>query len=161
MLYAFDLDGTLFNTKALVKRCYEEFGIEMPADAFGKTWREWLIPLCGGDELKAQWVHDEKNTLYAKLAAIGVAKPLPLFYLYVTIADWSVILTGASQVAALALLNRFPEVNCRVQMNCEMTRVQKINWMNQRINGIMFEDDILAAEQMRKETQWTILHSPQ
>lgn len=161
MLYAFDLDGTLFDTREIVKRCYGEW-VDMPPDAFGKSWREWLVPLCNGDLERAAWIHNEKNKVYASVLAIGRPKAMKLLSLYLTLekSDQDVwIITGASADAVAALMRPYTQ---KSRSRVELSREQKIQWMNSRIiNGIMFEDDLEAAEQMRKETRWTVYHSPQ
>lgn len=62
--YIFDLDGTLFDTRDLVKSAYERAGIIMPQDVWGKPAELWLPQHVG-----AQWkmVHQRKNGHYVRL----------------------------------------------------------------------------------------------
>ena len=55
MTYLFDLDGTLVNTRLAVKEAYRQVGIEMPDDAWGKPWTEWL---------NNKFAHDAKAKIY-------------------------------------------------------------------------------------------------
>lgn len=147
MLYAFDLDGTLIDSKPVVLEAYRSVGIEPPSDFFLKTWREWLP-----DAQK----HDEKNKMYLKL--LYKIKPLPLLELYRSLEGRCMIMTGASKVAVLAIAKQFG-LDTKTTL-CQMSIAQKIHQMNIfTSSGIMFEDQHEAAEQMRRETRWTICHT--
>lgn len=169
MLYAFDLDGTLFDTKPIVLQAYRSAGVEPPEDWFGKSWREWLPAMCASSE-NAERIHKIKNKHYA--AIIHTVRRLPLFDLFCklvecsnTLVDYTraevVVLTGASS-EAVNLLWDFYAIPRGVAVFTELSVNSKIVWMSRSaMPGIMFEDDIVAAQQMRKETKWTIFHSPQ
>ncbi|WP_157528525.1 hypothetical protein [Nocardia sp. NRRL S-836] len=63
----FDIDGVLVDTREIVRRAYAEVGVELPDHLWGTTWRNWLPPLCGGDLLRAQVVHDRKTRSHLDL----------------------------------------------------------------------------------------------
>lgn len=152
MIYAFDLDGTLVDSHDLILQSYRDVGVEPPSDFFGKSWHEWLT-----DDAK----HEAKNRRYLQL--IPKLRTMPLFELFATLVDktdsevW--VLTGASAAAYHAISNELV-FGPTVRAQAEMTIDTKIGLMSKNGPGIMFEDDIRAAERMRKETKWTVYHSP-
>lgn len=147
MLYAFDLDGTLIDSRSVVLEAYRSVGVEPPSDFFIKTWREWLP-----DAQK----HTAKNEIYLKL--IHKIQPLPLLELYRSLDGRCMIMTGASMVAATAIAKQFG-LNTKTML-CQMSIDQKVHQMNIfSAPGIMFEDQREAAEIMRSKTRWTICHS--
>lgn len=159
MYYAFDLDGTLVDTKELIIASYKRVGVTPPEDFFGKPWQEWL-----DDEEK----HRQKNEVYIAMIPKHL-KPLPLLSLFqrLIVDDGPggikyapTILTAASQIAALAILQHL-KLECAIyNLHAGLTLQMKINWMNlkssQGEDGIMFEDNIHTVKAMRSNTRWTI-----
>jgi phosphoglycolate phosphatase-like HAD superfamily hydrolase len=156
MHYVFDLDGTLVDTKELVRAAYKRVGVTPPDDFFGKSWREWL---------KDEKLHQKKNQVYAAMMP-GHLKALPLMSLYRTLmsayendADQlfpPYVLTGASAEAAK---NVFRVLGIKKYLLIpEQTISMKIDWMNKHAaQGIMFEDNQDHATLMRIRTKWTIV----
>lgn len=113
-LVSFDLDGTLVNTRSLNREAYRRAGVEIPDEAWGLSWREWLPDVIGGDLSDAVAVHQCKQDYYLELIdavpADDVALPPARLALEIqrTGQDDVVMLclTAASLLAARALLNR-------------------------------------------------------
>lgn len=148
MHYAFDLDGTLVDTKYALLEAYRAAGVEPPNDFFGKPFSEWY------KRADADIVHYNKNKAYMSL--LNLVNPLPLMELYKTL-NYPPILTGASHSATTMILKHFqlcPEV-----VHTEMSVSKKIRLMLAYESGIMFEDNQEAAQRMRMETKWTICHT--
>lgn len=64
MTVAFDVDGTLVDTRWHVTEAYRRAGVELPDDAWHRSWEEWL-PALVGDE--ARMIHSRKNREYRYL----------------------------------------------------------------------------------------------
>lgn len=147
MLYAFDLDGTLIDSHDTVLESYMDVGVTPPPDFFTRSWHEWL---------KDPELHRRKNALY--LQKIPLIKPLPLMELFKLLGKDASIMTGASREACAAIAKHF-NLNLR-QIHWELSVDSKIWVMNRAlIPGIMFEDQRVAAERMRRETCWTVCHT--
>src|SRR4029077_19825013 len=143
MLYCFDLDGTLIDSREVLIEAYRSVGVEPPSDFFVKSWREWLPD----PEL-----HRKKNEIYLKI--IHKIRPLPLMQLYHSLEGHAMIMTAASRAAVKAVARQFQLDSSTIM--CEMSVSTKIHTMNLIPNpGIMFEDQKEPAERMRKETKWT------
>ncbi len=146
MLYAFDLDGTLIDSREAVLESYRAVGVEPPPDFFMRSWHEWLSD---------STLHDAKNRVY--IQKLSLIKPLPLIRLYFDLGQPS-ILTGASSVAVDMIAKAFGLK--RRMIYPELTLVDKIKMMNNiKEGGIMFEDQLEAAQRMRSETKWVICHT--
>lgn len=61
-----DVDGTIIDSRALVRRAYAEVGVDMPDDAWGRPWNEWLIELVGSAR-GADLIHNAKIYAYERL----------------------------------------------------------------------------------------------
>ena len=59
----FDVDGVLVDTRELVVQAYRDVGVEMPENAWGLPWHEWL-PALVGDDGRAAELHREKTRRY-------------------------------------------------------------------------------------------------
>lgn len=153
MHYAFDLDGTLVDTKELVRKAYIHAGVVPPDDFFGKTFFEWFT----GDPQEAQEVHSNKQQYY--MEHIKSVKPLPLMELLkalVLAGRAPTILTGASATSYQLLSSVFP-ILVDVQAETSLNLAGKIRYMNETAPiGIMFEDNLKAIEPLKKGTGWTI-----
>lgn len=154
MQYAFDLDGTLVDTRAVVRDAYASTGIELPEDFFGRTFSEWFT----GDAQEAQRVHSEKQLYYH--AHAKEVKELPLMSLFralVMAGRAPRILTGASQTSYQILTEVFPILGSAVAIT-GLSREAKARVLNESSfdTGIMFEDDFHAASYLKLNTRWTI-----
>lgn len=173
MLYAFDLDGTLVDTKDAVLRAYRAVGVEPPEDFFGRTWREWLT-----DEDK----HEAKNLIYVKnvgrwtkrLGLMDVMHDLrkeKAFQHRSEPQNMVYVLTGASHDAAKAVLNHhlsYPQLN-HEQLHTGLRMEGKAAVLNDlqkkqtsehlsHSYGIYFDDDEETCNYIRENTKWTVLH---
>jgi phosphoglycolate phosphatase-like HAD superfamily hydrolase len=153
MQYAFDLDGTLVDTRKVIRDAYTHAGHPPPEDFFGKTFAEWFK----GDAIEAQRVHSLKQQYYMEHAK--EVRPLPLMSLFTALAIGGRaprIFTGASYNALQILAYHFPII-AQVEWLCSLTLEAKIRTMNEsNVPGIMFEDNAAAAVLMRASTEWTI-----
>lgn len=157
MRYAFDLDGTLVDSREAILSAYHLAGANPPPNFFMLSRDQWLVGP------SAEEVHKAKNKIYIKSIPTMVRR-LPLMDLYEALC-WEerveiTILTGASREAARAVMkahSRKPYY--KNDMICGITVSEKIAWMNDGDIGIMFEDQEEAAKRMKKETQWTICHT--
>lgn len=64
MTVVFDVDGTLVDTHDHVVEAYRRAGVDMPEDAWHRTWEAWLPALVGGE---AKMIHARKNREYRYL----------------------------------------------------------------------------------------------
>lgn len=62
-----DVDGTVFNSRELVRRAYQEVGVTQPDGAWGRRWQDWLIDYFDGDEGRALTAHAQKTQRYMEL----------------------------------------------------------------------------------------------
>jgi phosphoglycolate phosphatase-like HAD superfamily hydrolase len=62
-----DVDGTIFNSRELVRRAYASVGVAQPDASWGLCWQDWLIDYFDGDKLKALTVHSQKTEAYVSL----------------------------------------------------------------------------------------------
>ena len=60
------MDETLIQSKDVVVKLYKELGVDMPEDAWGKPWREWLPEAMGMPEFEAEFLHTEKTARMLK-----------------------------------------------------------------------------------------------
>jgi phosphoglycolate phosphatase-like HAD superfamily hydrolase len=137
MLLAFDLDGTLADTREAVKQAYIRAGADAAlVDAnWGKPWRTWT----DGE------THARKNTIYLR-DTIGLVKRLPPMNMFAN--KFSIIVTGASLVAAEAVCkklgirprNIFPE----------LTAEGKANLLDEMHPGIFIDDSLECCEAVRR-----------
>lgn len=129
-LHAFDLDGTLVDNKALVMRAYSEVGVAVPEGAWGKPWRAWL-----DDPL----LHHKKNVRYLELIEQGFIETTSAYDYVVKHNIHPVVLTGASDVAAAAILERlFPRGYTLV---AEMSMADKYEYLGYHTEIDRYLDD--------------------
>ena len=105
--YVFDLDGTLFDTEALIRRAYISAGVIMPYDAWGKPAREWL-PEVAGDRWAS--VHMRKNEIYLRLLKESPPERSTAARAMIDLSTRgceTFVLTGASRPATAQLLTGF------------------------------------------------------
>jgi phosphoglycolate phosphatase-like HAD superfamily hydrolase len=145
MLLAFDLDGTLADTRIAVREAYIRAGA--PAhliDAnWGKPWAGWTD----------QETHARKNAIYLR-DTINLVKRLPPMNLFQN--KTSIILTGASLVAAEAVCkklglrprNIFPE----------LTAEGKADILDDMFPGMFIDDDAECCAAVSRRGKWSVLH---
>lgn len=150
-LLAFDIDGTLFDTQHAVQRAYECAGAPMDKWQWGRPATEWLLDAEGNF---LEDVHRAKNYFYAY--EVEKLCPLPAFWLFRR--QGGLILTGASQEAAEAIL-RYWNLN-PVILTAGATLKQKISCLQQYPAGIYYDDDDDAARHIEEETRWKVVISP-
>jgi len=152
--YAFDLDGTLIDSREAVYRSYIDAGVTPPKDFFGKPFSEWF-----------EGTADEANVVRAKKAAAYASRVdsitcLPLMSLFKILGrqltDQVTLVTGASAESVRLLASRFAfPLNVAYVTGCTMgDKVDAL--LRTSEEGIMFEDDRAVAAYLRKHTRWTI-----
>lgn len=171
MIAAFDMDGTLVDSREAVTAAYRDVGINLPRDAWGKPWQEWLPAMVGPGTLaetaeRAQALHSAKNARYRNHGHL--LRPLPtldVLRYYAAHRARVVVLTGASVEAAIHVLAKLRVSDLVVQLNCGMTLNEKARTLKVLTHtyggtGIYFDDDLNAANILREDTdgQWTICH---
>lgn len=149
-ILAFDLDGTLADTRRAVEQAYVLAGVCPPEDWWGRPWREWLR-----DEV----AHARKNVIYQEIAP-QLITATKLADLCRTNQRKSVVLTGASRPAAeivLATLAISP-----VELVCEMSSRDKVERLKRYVvAGTYYDDDPATIKLVKKETKWkTVLYRP-
>jgi phosphoglycolate phosphatase-like HAD superfamily hydrolase len=73
----FDIDGTLVDTRELNLRAYAQVGVEIPDDAWGRRWQEWL-PEVVGDPDRAIELHERKTSIYVDLILASTVADIEL-----------------------------------------------------------------------------------
>lgn len=107
MFLVFDLDGTIIDTKQAVYAAYASVGVQMPEDAWGKPWYEWL------DDSDA---HRRKAEVYHEFIP-GYSRPLPL--LDIALEEQVPIITGASSNAVASIKQHYGDLNV-VRSGCSL-----------------------------------------
>jgi phosphoglycolate phosphatase-like HAD superfamily hydrolase len=77
-LLAFDVDGTIADTRDLSAKAYAEVGVAVPDGAWGVRWQVWLTDLLGGDLERATDTHARKTAIYASVLRQADLRPLVL-----------------------------------------------------------------------------------
>jgi len=95
---AWDCDGVLFDSEAVIRECYELAGAPMPGWAFGLPAADWTTP-----EKQAR-----KNELYVDAIRDGHVRPTTAYAVACRVP--SVVLTSASYTACDALRAKYPGV---------------------------------------------------
>ena len=145
MLYAYDLDDTLADTKLAVIRAYEQAGITPPEEFWGQPWQAWL---------EDESIHARKIQIYPGIVRRYV-KPLPLADLFRQTGGY--ILTGASIESAQAVtehLNLQP-----IALMCNLDADGKALILNSLAEtGIYFDDHLPTCRTVEEKTGWTPVH---
>lgn len=141
--HAFDLDGTLADTKEAVLRSYRAAGVEPPPDFWGRPSKEWLQ-----DNL----AHRRKNELYKQLAPLLI-KIMPAFEIAKQNEKNCIVMTGASRSAAEVVLK---SIGLKpVELHCGLTATEKVEILNKRQDpGIYYDDDLSTIVMVQEETSW-------
>jgi len=152
--YAFDLDGTLLDTKDAVRQAYVDAGVSPPLDFFGKPFVEWFK----GTEEEAKALRKAKAAAYRTRIYEGMVTALPLLSLYRHLAATDrqpIILTGASYESVYLLAEKFRLQVGTILAGCGVK--DKASFLNQYDTaGIMFEDNVESSKYLRAATGWTI-----
>lgn len=105
-----DIDGVLIDSKELVQQAYRDVGIEMPFEAWGHPWGQWLPAFVESYD-DAKVIHEKKTKAYVNLLKGGAvaANALPFSQIVRalerdTMSDVYYV-TGAAQDAALTILD--------------------------------------------------------
>lgn len=148
MQFAYDLDGTLVDSREAVVQAYRRAGLEPPPDFWGRTAKEWNCPA---------EVHRRKNALYPDtLARFG--RRLPLADLYDL--TGGVVLTGASYEAALAAMwflgmtVRLDRVFASCTLEVKLETLRRLGGP-----GLYFDDDPTTCARVREIPGWQALHA--
>lgn len=146
MKYAFDLDGTLADTRDAVMAAYQEAGACPPPNFHLLTWKEWL---------KDEKIHNRKNQIYLS-KYVKTIRPLPLANLFQH--TGGTIITGASMSAAFAITQHlFPGTLVNICHSLTMAgKVQVLKRISDR--GIVFDDSLETINFIRVNTKWTAFH---
>lgn len=156
--YVFDIDGTLVNSRRAVYWAYSQAGIEMPEEAWGRPWHDWLIDCCGGDESRALDIHRLKNKHYLE-GLDRFADPTPLAAMARQMVDSNYpvyVITGGSQEAASIVL-KLLGIDLSVLYDTGLsyaTKAQALEalWLNSFPRGVYFDDF-----EVKVPTGWTFV----
>jgi FMN phosphatase YigB (HAD superfamily) len=159
--YAFDLDGTVFDTRHHVEAAYASVGVMMPAGAWGRTWEEWLIPQCDGDRLLASQLHAKKVQVYdqllqdqpPELTAAGELLLLMSTKERVLGADFETsVMTGASRGAMNRLLAQAGIVTRSLAHLTVEQKTERLRLLSHgRCRVTYVDDDVVALAVMRQK----------
>lgn len=103
----FDLDGVLVNTHDLVVKAYRKVGVNMPPDAYGKPWTDWLVEYMRGDLNRAEITHNRKVYKYSQMLHQIEELPCADLLRNLVASDVPVgVLTGSSRATAVVILHK-------------------------------------------------------
>lgn len=105
MLAVFDLDGVIADTHDAVRAAYHEVGVDMPDDAWGKPWVDWLVDLVGGDRTKAESLHSMKTVEYRRMIRMGRVIELPAAAVVRELGGRAIVVTSSARSTAGILLD--------------------------------------------------------
>lgn len=146
--YVFDLDGTLFDTRNLVRQAYLAAGVIMPDDAWGKPAGQWLPELVGFKRWHS--VHERKTDIYLHMLRRDPPPRTPAASAMIELALSGVetyVITGASREAALTLLSGFQPYHYRlIGANCDRSlKITKIRMLGRAHECVYVDDDLDAC----------------
>lgn len=147
----FDVDGTLFDTRPLVRAAYRAANVDMPRGAWGRPWREWLPGLFGGDVDRARERHAVKNEAYLRLLRTHRPRRLPLYW--IALGRFSVgedvrLVTAASETAARALLDGDPLAAALAACEADVDRLVAVLRESSRPR-VLVDDDARRLQAVR------------
>lgn len=140
---AWDLDGTLFDTKPVVLRSYDRArpGAGALAEAnWGKPWEAWGPSAFGED---AESIHRAKTTHYQRAAT--KSQLLPPGVIARAHPGQSFILTGASRESSLRLAARLAIKPERVYTGLTPERKAEVIATDLAQTGVYVDDDEVAG----------------
>lgn len=160
--YAFDLDGTLVDTREAVRQAYLCAGVSMPDEAWGLPWETWL---------EDPAAHDRKNAAYPDCLRRYAVK-LPL--LDVCRRLGGVVITGASAGAVSAIKVAFDCPDLAVALT-GARRAEKLDFLQTvaaasqtmldlvqsnndglpaKFRGVYVDDDPVTRTLIEEHTTW-------
>src|SRR5690554_4950980 len=129
----FDIDGTLVDTRELNLRAYAQVGVEIPDDAWGRRWQEWL-PEVVGDPDRAIELHCAR---IARELSHQERGPVRVY-----------LLTGASTWPVLKIIQRLDIHPNRLFSNLNYAARQR--YLEKMPGGTPYLDDLAeTVEQLR------------
>ena len=158
MHFAFDVDGVIADTHALVRLAYRRAGVEMPIEAWGRPWREWLIELCG-DADKAHHIHSRKTRFYTGMLQEGLATPLPACNVVrrlVAMRHDVHLITSASPAAATALLLAVG-LPLKILYGSGLTKVMKVDALCKLDKCGTYIDDMAVGADIADAAGWSFV----
>jgi len=148
MIYAYDLDDTLADTRAAVLAAYRYAGIEPPTNFWGLSRSEWLHDPSGA-------IHRRKEVLYPNLVR-HMVKPLYLAETFRMTGGY--IVTGASELCAEAVMNHLGFGNHCWGLFHSLGYREKGKTLNMLSEtGIYFDDNERTCKYLMGETKWQIV----
>lgn len=160
-MVVFDVDGVLVDSRQAVYESYREAGIEMPDDAWGKPWYQWLPHVTKNPS----GIHELKNAAYLRrianlplLSGADVAQRL--------VKDKSckvAFVTGASRSATEGILRRcnlFPH-KYTYWTSCDFRqKVRALRYFQSHYWGepMVYVDDQLVGESIATQADVKFLH---
>lgn len=145
MLYAFDLDDTLADTRPAIELAYTQAGCKPPVGFWGHPREAWLHDT---------EVYRRKQLIYPTLIK-RMVKPLPLVALFKEVGG--IILTGASRESATAVIHHLDLQP--LEMYCSMTAEKKALRLNEYgKTGIYFDDYLPTCKIIEEKTSWQVVH---
>jgi phosphoglycolate phosphatase-like HAD superfamily hydrolase len=161
-LVAFDIDGTLADTRGLVKESYRLAGVDMPDHVWGAPWSSWLY---ARTESRAQAVsiHARKTEIYLKLINDRPPRKLPaVLVAKALIRDGITVkfLTGASPRAARAILEQCQlTTDGLIGYSCTSTdKIELLKDEDPRF-GLYVDDDLRAGQVVSRGAKYEFLHA--
>jgi phosphoserine phosphatase len=159
-VFVFDIDGTLADTRPLVKEAYRLAGVEMPDHVWGQPWHAWLYNRTES-RAHAVSVHTRKTEAYLKLLATRPPRKLPAVAVAQRlIADGHHVqfITGASSKAARAVLDQCQLSTVRL-IGYGCTATEKIDVLRHYGSGLYVDDDLRAGQIISRGTSLDFLHA--
>lgn len=146
MIYAFDLDGTLVDSRDANLAAYRMIGVEPPEDFNVRPWGEWTT--------KA--IHDAKNIMFEQFAADHI-HALPLMELARECGGHVLSMCSRPCMAMIRRLVDFgPNIDNVVH---SMSIMDKVDYLSDLGTGIYWDDSAKACEIISRHLRgWQICH---
>lgn len=144
MNFVFDLDGTLIDTKEATYQAYKHVGINMPDEAWGLPWYEWL---------DSADIHDEKTKIYPEMLKRH-AKILPTLNSALEVDGF--LLTSASISSVMTIFRTFNFILPILGTSCNNDL--KINRLNKLKPGLCIDDNVIFGELLEEHTEFKYVH---
>lgn len=145
--YAYDLDGTLIETRTANWMAYKQLGVEPPVDFHQRPWETWC----------ARTVHERKNAILPSYA--GHMRMLPMFAF--ALHHKGTILSMCSEKAFELIIETFPRLRDIGPIHIGLSVDRRLSWLrNNQQEGtrrFYFDDspsfcDILEREKIGWQT---------
>lgn len=158
--FIFDIDGTLADTRPLVKEAYRLVGIDMPDHVWGAPWTSWLHNRTKS-RAHAAYVHAQKTEVYLKLINDRPPKKLvavQIAHRLINRGHYVQFVTGASSSAARAILGQCQlSTNRLIGYSCTIT--DKIELLGEYDIGLYIDDDLRAGQTISRSSGYGFLHA--